>query len=177
MKSYLEIQVPLRKDARWFKELKSAFSDVPVKWQVGYYHITMAFLDETPEDVDLCPLLEKHLCGLAAPVITFDKLDVFSTPSRMYIVNLTSTCVPEYFLAIIDDIRRDMRETGCQIQSDFLFHVTLGRVKDLKTDLPSLKRLVDSVTFPPFTLVLTDVDYRIFRGKVLYETKLKTLND
>ena len=61
MKTYLEIQVPLRYNASWFQELRFACQNIDVRWQMAYYHITMAFVDETPEDVDLRPLLEKHL--------------------------------------------------------------------------------------------------------------------
>ena len=47
MKSYLEIQVPLRYDAHWLEGLRTALHQINVRWQMGYYHITMAFLDET----------------------------------------------------------------------------------------------------------------------------------
>ena len=47
MKTYLEIKVPISYNAPWFSELRKALKDMPVHWQNGYYHITMAFLDET----------------------------------------------------------------------------------------------------------------------------------
>ena len=171
MKSYLEIQVPIEKDAPWFEELRSAFSDIPVRWQDGFYHITLAFLNETPEVVDLRPLLEKHFNGAFAPVLTFDKLDVFATASGMFIIYLTSTCVPESFRELIGAIRKDMKAAGFRIQSNFMLHVTLGRVRD--ENITTLKQLIDRLTVPPFKLSLTDVDYRVFRGKTLYENKLK----
>jgi 2'-5' RNA ligase len=177
MKTYLELHVPINYDATWFKELRLVFTGIPVRWQEGFYHSTLAFLNETPDDVDLRPLLEEHLGTAIGPEITFDKLDVFETQSGMYIVYLTSSSVPELFLETVNAIRCDMEKVSCQIQSDFLFHVTLGRVKDPETDLTLLKRLVERVTIPPITLPLTDVDYRVFRGKVLYETKLTMPND
>ena len=47
MKTYLEIKVPLRYDAIWFEELRRAFQQIEVKWQTGFFHITMAFIDDT----------------------------------------------------------------------------------------------------------------------------------
>ena len=173
IKSYLEIQVPIGKDAAWFEDLWKKFSGIPVKWQDGFYHITLAFLNETPEDVDLRPILQKHLNEAYAPTLTFDKLDVFTTASGMFIIYLTSTCVPESFCELVGAIRKDLKAAGCRIQSDFMLHVTLGRVRDENVNLTSLNRLLDSVTVSPFTLSLSDVDYRVFRGRILYESKLK----
>ena len=48
MKTYIEIQVPIRNDAVWFEKLRCVCQNIDVKWQMGYYHITMAFIDETP---------------------------------------------------------------------------------------------------------------------------------
>jgi 2'-5' RNA ligase len=173
MKSYLEIQVPIQKDDHWFEDLRSALSGIPVRWQDGFYHITMAFLNETPEDVDLRPIFEKHFNGTYAPVLTFDKIDVFSTASKMLIIYLTSMRVPESSREQVEAIRNDLKAAGCRIQSDFMLHVTLGRVRDENVNASTLKQLLDSVTVPPFTLSLTDVNYRVFRGRILYETKLK----
>ena len=40
MKTYLEIQVPIRYDASWFKKLRTAFTDISVKFQVvPAYHM------------------------------------------------------------------------------------------------------------------------------------------
>ena len=165
--------MPIQKNDSWYNELRSALWSIPVRWQDEFYHITMAFLNETPEDVDLRPILERHLNGVYAPTLTFDKLDVFSTASGMFIIYLTTTYVPELFQEQVDAIRDDMKTVGCRIQSDFMLHVTLGRVRKDIVDLTSLKQLIDGVIVPPFTLSLTDVDYRVFRGRTLYKTKLK----
>ena len=172
MKTYLEIQVPLRYDATWFQKLRLAYSNIDVRWQMAYHHITMAFVDETPEDVDLRPLLEKHLKTFPAPTLTFDKLDVFTAMSGMHIVYLTATDIPQSFLSLIENIRSDMKTVGCVMDSLFRLHVTLGRVKDPHIQLATIQELMESVSLPAFSLTLEDVDYRIFRGKTLYETKL-----
>ena len=172
MKSYLEIQVPLQYEAKWFQELRTVFLHIPVKWQTGYYHITMAFLDDTPEDVDMRPILDKHLTTLTAPTLTFDKLDAFTANSGMHIIHLTATDVPDDFLSAIERIRTDLKTAGCQIESDFRLHVTLGRVINTNLNLTTTQTLVDKVSFPAFSFTLKDVDYRVFRGKTLYVTKL-----
>ena len=119
MKSYLEIQVPLNYDSPWFVELRNILNGMPVKWQIGYFHITMAFINETPENIDLRPILEKYLTKFQAPSITFDKLDAFTTYSGMFIVHLTSTIIPDDFLVLTEAIRSEMKAVGCQIDSEF----------------------------------------------------------
>ena len=91
MKTYLEIKVPIKYDDPWFKELRSLFADIPVRWQKDYYHITMAFVNDTPKGIDMCPILKSHLTGVVAPVLTFDRLDVFSISSRMHIFHLSAS--------------------------------------------------------------------------------------
>ena len=176
MKTYLEIQVPLKYNASWFQELRIACRNIDVKWQMAYFHITMVFIDETPEDVDLCPLLEKHLKTFPSPTLTFDKLDAFTAMSGMQIIYLTATDIPDSFLSLIENIRSDLKDAGCIIDSWFRLHVTLGRVKDPDVQLLPLQELVKSVPLPSFSLSLTDVDYRVFRGKTIYETQLDSNN-
>ena len=172
MKTYLEIQVPLRYDAAWFDELRCGCQHTGIKWQTGFYHITMVFVDKTPTDVDLRPLLEKYLNRYSAPTLTFDKLDAFTATSGMHIINLTATEVPQSFLAVVQAIRSDFKSAGCVINSEFRLHVTLGRVKDPHVQLPGLQKMLEAISLPAFSLTLTDVDYRVFRSGTIYETKL-----
>ena len=174
MKSYLEILVPIRYDAHWFEELRCALSHIAVKWQLGYYHITMAFLDNTPERVDLCPMLDKHLKTMNAPTLTFDKLDVFTTRSGTHIIYLTVSVIPKEFLSVTEKIRGEMTALGCRIDTSFNLHVTLGRVGDSIIKLSTLQKLVQSVSLPAFSLTLTNIDHRIYRGRTIYETKLNS---
>ena len=46
MQSYIELKVPIRWEEPWFEELRDLLDDVNIRWQHGYYHITMAFLDK-----------------------------------------------------------------------------------------------------------------------------------
>jgi len=172
MKTYLEIQVPLKNDAEWFEELRNVCQKINVKWQMGYYHITMAFVDKTPISIDLRPLLEKHLGSFIAPTLSFDKLDAFTSMSGMHIIYLTATEVPSSFISLVQAIRSDLKHVGCVMNSEFRLHVTLGRVKDPHLQLPTLRKILETVCVPAFSLTLTDADYRVFRGGTIYETKL-----
>ena len=172
MKTYLEIKVPIKYDDAWFEELRGRFSNLHVRWQKDYYHITLVFVNDTPKLIDLCPILKKHFDTALAPELTFDHLGVFDVCSGMHIIHLTASEVPERFLTLIESVRADMKAAGCVILSDFLMHVTLGRLKDYNIQLSELRSLADSFPMPPLSMALTDVDYREFRGKTIYETQL-----
>jgi 2'-5' RNA ligase len=172
MKSYIEIKVPIRFEDSWFRQLRDLLDGVDIRWQRGYYHITMAFLDETPERVNLIPGLNSLLSDATAPTITFDRLDAFASGYHRHVIHLTTTDAPADFLALVEDVRRHFKSKGCVIQSDFRLHVTLGRVQDPRMNVHQLKDIISQVELPTFTIDLTDVEYRIFRGKTLGQWKL-----
>ena len=172
MTTYLELKVPITFEDSWFRELRDVLDGVNVRWQRGFYHITMAFLDFAPDGVNLVPGLNNLLEDEVAPIITFDKLDAFASGYHRQVIHLTTTDAADDFLALVEDIRRYFTSKGCKIQSDFKLHVTLGRVQDEKMNVPKLKNLVSQVDLPTFTMQLTDVEYRVFRGKTLGLWKL-----
>ncbi len=173
MKTYLEIHVPIKYDARWFDELRFKMSDTNVRWQNGHYHITMAFCDETP-DADLRSVLQKHLGNAVSPVLCFDKLDVFESNTGMFIIHLGVTNIPTEFSALVEDIRNALKDKGCVMLSDFKLHVTLGRLKDSSLDISVIKKIIETVSLPVFSLSLTEIEYKEFGTRhTIYETKLK----
>jgi 2'-5' RNA ligase len=173
MKSYLELKVPIRYVDSWFAELRELLDGVNVRWQRDYYHITMVFLDYAPDNVNLVPGLSERLEDALAPTITFDRLDAFATGGgHKQVIHLTTSHVPEDFLALVQDIRRYMKGKGCDIQSDFRLHVTLGRVQDPRTNLRQIKEAISQVDLPDITLDLSNVEYRVFRGKTLGQWRL-----
>ena len=173
MKSYLELKVPIRYVDSWFAELRELLDGVNVRWQRDYYHITMVFLDYAPDNVNLVPGLSERLEDALAPTITFDRLDAFATGGgHKQVIHLTTSHVPEDFLALVQDIRRYMKGKGCDIQSDFRLHVTLGRVQDPRTNLRQIKEAISQVDLPDITLDLSNVEYRDFRGKTLGQWRL-----
>ena len=173
MKSYLELKVPIRYVDSWFTELRDLLDGVNIRWQRDYYHITMVFLDYAPDNVNLVPGLSERLEDALAPTITFDRLDAFATGGgHKQVIHLTTSHVPEDFLALVQDIRRYMKGKGCDIQSDFRLHVTLGRVQDPRTNLRQIKEAISQVDLPDITLDLSNVEYRVFRGKTLGQWRL-----
>ncbi len=172
MKSYIEMKVPIRFEDSWFRQLRDLLDGVDIRWQRGYYHITMAFLDFAPDKVNMIPGLNGILDDAVAPVITFDMLDAFASGYHRQVIHLTTTEVPEEFLDMVEQIRQYFLAKGCEIQSDFKLHVTLGRVQDPKMNVRKLKDIISQVDLPTFTMELTDVEYRVFRGKTLGLWKL-----
>ena len=174
MKTYLEIKVPISYNAPWFSELRKALKDMPVHWQNGYYHITMAFLDETRNIPEIEAIMHSYLDNANAVSITFNKLDVFTTNSGMKIVHLTTDSIPDDFQKLVNNIRNDISgNTSTSILSDFRLHVTLGRISMPEADINDVGFLIDEIDFSPFTLLLNEVEYRVFRGRSLYYNCLK----
>ena len=172
MKSYLEIKVPISFEDYWFKELRDLLDGTDIRWQRGYYHITMAFLDYAPDGVNLVPGLNEILNQAIAPTITFDKLDAFASGYHRQVIHLTTSKVPDDFVALVKEVRRYFISKGCKIKSDFKLHVTLGRVQDPRMNVHKLQDIISQVDLPSFTMELTGVEYRIFRGKTLGQWKL-----
>lgn len=174
MKTYLEIKVPISYNAPWFSELRKTLKDMPVHWQNGYYHITMAFLDETRNIPEIEAIMHSYLDNANAVSITFNKLDVFTTNSGMKIVHLTTDSIPDDFQKLVNNIRNDISgNTSTSILSDFRLHVTLGRISMPEADINDVGFLIDEIDFSPFTLTLNEVEYRVFRGRSLYYNCLK----
>lgn len=174
--TYIEIEVLLRQSAEWMGELKQVMQEayVPVRWQNGYYHITLAFLERVPSREEVISIINRHLESFEVPELTFDKLDAFGKSSGGGVLFLTSTAVPENFMRMVDALRQDLEAAGCIIEADFKLHVTLGRVdRDARVDAERLRELAGSVDVPSFSLRLKTVNYREFRGRTLYSKVLK----
>ncbi len=174
MTTYLELKVPISFEDSWFRELRGLLHGVNIRWQRGFYHITMAFLDYAPDGVNMLPGLNELLNDVVAPAITFDMLDAFASGSNRQVIHLTTTDAPKDFLELVEDIRRFFKAKGCKIQSDFKFHVTLGRVQDPRMNVNKLQDIISQVGLPDITLDLTEVDYRVFKdyGKPLAHWEL-----
>ncbi|MBR5169241.1 MAG: 2'-5' RNA ligase family protein [Muribaculaceae bacterium] len=172
MQSYIEIKVPIRYEDSWFRQLRDLLDGVNIRWQRGYYHITMAFLDFAPDNVNLVPGLNDIVDEGMAPTITFDKLDAFASGYHRQVIHLTTTDAPDDFLALVKDLRHYFKAKGCKMQSDFKLHVTLGRAQDPRMNVNKLQDIISQVDLPALTMELTDVEYRILRGKTLGQWKL-----
>lgn len=166
MKTYLEIKVPLYTDVTWYKSLLCSFRDVNTNWQNGYWHITTAFIDDTPFDVDVAAVIDKHLRGVKPMSIELDTLGVFATPSgKSKIIYITASNPTSSLLSLISDIREELSGVGCVMETEFRLHITLGRVFDENYDVPELQKILDQVEVKPFKVKLDEADYREFRGR------------
>ena len=104
MKSYIEIKVPISFDEYWFQELRDLLNGVDIRWQRGYYHITMAFLDFAPDGVNMVPGLNDILSDAVAK-----ECNLLAFPMR-----LTNLCD-------IDGVSRSVEIGGihfCHITND-----------------------------------------------------------
>ena len=54
----------------------------------------------------------------------------------------------------IENLRSDMKDAGCIIDSPFRLHVTLGRVKASVIQLSSIQEMTKKVSLPAFSLTL-----------------------
>lgn len=172
-KSYVEIKVPITYDEPWFEELRSVLKDIPVLWQKAFYHITIAFIDYTHNINVVKNIIESNLNNVPAINVVFDKLDIFTTNSGLQIVHLTSENIPTELLNIVDNIRRDICVTESQIQSNFRSHVTLGRISEREIDMDDIGFLIDDIDFLPFSLLLNEIEYRLYKGHGIYRKTLK----
>lgn len=165
--SYLQLFVPLDRRARWYRALKVTLSGVRgTRWQDGHFHVTVAFIND---DVDvagagkLAEVMDGELVGMAAPVLTFDTLEAFTTQGGgMHIVYLTASRVPDGWVAFVDRLRAKLIGLGYHL-GPFQLHVTLVRVPVGSIGLEDLRRHIGSVDAPQLSSTLTKADYRFYR--------------
>lgn len=169
MKSYLEVKVPIEYNAPWFQELRNKMDEhhISVRWQNGFHHITVVFINEESATTNLGSLFGRCLEGHVAPNLTFDKVDVFAISSGRYIVYLTAEHPSEEFMALVKDVRDAVKKTGCDFDDNFRLHVTLGRVFDENVGLEQLRGITNTIAVPSFTLRLPDVRYMEYRFREL----------
>lgn len=170
MKNYLEFKIPVQRNVQWYKDLYEAMQEVriPVRWQNGFYHITVAFLHD---DLHVKELREAFACilsGKKAPSITLDKLEVFQTQSgKELIINLAPSHPSDELLTLINELRSAAINSGSQISKDFFIHITLGRIDAEDADLDEIKDIISSISFSPFKVSIKEAEYRYFRADTI----------
>lgn len=167
MKNYLELKIPIQRNAQWYRELCDAMQDerIPVRWQNGFYHITVAFIHDDNHVKELRDAFIQILSGRQAPSITLDKLETFATQSgKEIVINLAPSHPSDELLSLINDIRTAAISSGSQISTDFIIHITLGRIDAQYATLDEVKDVITSVDYEPFTVSIRESEYRYFRG-------------
>lgn len=168
MSNYLKFEVPIYQSAKWFVNLRRAMAEakIPVRWQPGGFHLTVAFISNDQPVKALSVAFDKQLSDRKAPLQTFDKVDAFETKTGdEFILHLTSTQLSPTLQTLVDSLRKGANNIGAVIENDFILHVTLGRIDAKKATLEQVRRIAESIQVPPFTLLLQKAEYRYFRGK------------
>lgn len=165
--SYFQFHVPLDRRARWYRALKAALGEVRgVRWQDGHFHVTVAFINDGVDVAGagkLAEVMDGELAGMAAPVLTFDTLEAFTTQGGgMHIVYLTASREPDEWAAFVDRLRAKLIALGYHL-GPFQLHVTLARVPAGSIDLEGLRARLVRIDVPKMSLALTKADYRFYR--------------
>lgn len=163
MKNYLELKVPVRREAAWFNNLRNALAKagVPVTWQKSEYHITVAFMKDDQHVEELRTAFGKVLSKAGAPQLTLDKVGVFRTMSgEELIVFLTSSAPSERFMSLVESLRGEVEKVGANMESNFRLHITLGRIKARLASLEQVEKVVKTIDVSPFMLTLQNAEYR-----------------
>ena len=136
------------------------------RWQDGHFHVTVAFINDEVDVAGaemLAEVIDGELAGMAAPVLTFNTLEAFTTQGGgMHIVYLTASRVPEEWAAFVDRLRAKLIGLGYH-PGPFRLHVTLARVPAGSIGLEDLRRRIGRIDVPKMSLTLTNADYRFFR--------------
>ena len=124
MKNYLELKIPIQRNTQWYRELCDAMQDerIPVRWQNGFYHITVAFVhDDTHVDI-LREAFSRILSGRKAPSVTLDKIEAFQTQNgKEIIINIAPSHPSDELLTLISEIRTAAINSGSQNKQGFLY--------------------------------------------------------
>lgn len=159
MEYYIELKVRLRQ-GQWYDHLMQALEPFYVRWQNGFYHITMAFMnDMSAADVGrLSAALGELLADRAACNETFGRVGAFTAQSgKEHIVYLVPKVVSETLDTLVADVRQCCTDKGIAISPDYRHHITLGRIDIGAVDLDRLQALTNTIHMPDFELRLDNV--------------------
>jgi len=180
MANFLEIKIPVKRDAKWpdwAKEMRSTIKSagIPVRWQLFHYHMTLLFLDDDEYVEDLTQEFEQCMSVLYSFPLTIDRLAAFTTgDGSSHIIYLTSSQVPSQILTFADDARTLADSLNANYDKrPFKPHVTLGRVSAEKVSLDQLQAVLRTVNQPLFNCILNEAEHRYFRGDKIKTWKLK----
>ena len=164
---FLEIRIPLKRDAQWAewaKNLRSKIKDagIPLRWQLFHHHMTILFLDDDHCVNELTQRFDRLVTPLSAFPITIDKLGAFTTGNGMdHIIYMTATQVPSQISILAQEART--QADGLNANYDkrpFKPHITLGRVSTGRASLDQLQAVLRAIQVPAFNCQLTEAEHR-----------------
>ncbi len=158
--NYLEIHVGINTRAQWYQDLQGKMKTLNVECRQSRFHITAVFLKDDSKKELLKEAFSKSFCDLRAPVLTFDKMNAFTSKSgKEHIVYLTATRPDLNYMELIYRLEKDTKEVGVEPEG-YLMHVTLARVPVNVISLEDLKKLIAEIPLSKFRLPLTTIEYR-----------------
>ena len=175
-RNYLELKIPVRKNAEWFAKLRNAMSDagIAVKWQDGWYHITIVFVNDNNHVDQLHQVFDNVFNRKRAPLLTLDKLGTFTTRGGLqHIVYLSSSKLSEEIKALIDELRGVAKAVGANLDSEFRLHISLGRIDAKAVSMERVEKIIDKIVVPEFTLKVKEAEYRYFRDRSIQKWQMK----
>lgn len=170
--NYIEIEVPINDRDTWMTELRDELRRFGVKWQNGFYHITLAFIHGSTDEErsKITAIADELLAGQRPYSITFGEIDAFTTKGRRtHIIFLRPTENNVAFTNMVQTLRNRIKDVSNVMEPDFQLHITLGRVDAKNVTLAELKKAIEYVDAPDEDVVLRKINHRLFKdyGKPL----------
>ena len=180
MANFLEIKIPVKRDAEWSdwaKQMRSHVkaAGIPVRWQMFHYHMTILFLDDDECVEALTPGFSQCLSSCPTLPLIIDKLDAFTTgDGSCHIICLAPTQLPPEILTLANDTRTLADSMNANYDKrPFKPHITLGRVNAEKASLEQLQAALQTVEPPAFHCAISEAEHRYFRGDKIKTWTLK----
>lgn len=164
--NYIEIEVPISSRSSWMDELHSELRRYGVKWQNGFYHITMAFIHNSTDEErqTITDIVDDVLDGQNAFSMTFGELDAFTTRGkRTHVIYLRPTESNNAFNRMVNTLRSRIAEMTTEMEPDFQLHVTLGRVDASNVSLSELKKAIAFVDALEEEITLRKINHQTFK--------------
>lgn len=164
METYIQTCVDINWDSGWFKYLRKILRGLKIQWQHGHYHITMAFIENTPDGVDVNGIAGRAIGACSFPLpMKFDTIGVFTAEKRgEHIIYLTASVPPEAFTTLVESLRRDLHAAGCSISyypGEFKLHITLGSIDRRKISLEDLQKCISEVKVAEPVIMLSRIEH------------------
>lgn len=160
MQNYLEIKIPIRYEAEWFKALRQEAEErhIPVRWQHRYYHITVIFSYDDKKKEELKESFSRVIATHEAFTMTLDKIDAFA--ASKHVIYLTASLPSLELNNLIDELRAEANQMHANIRPDFRLHITLGKVDSAAATIEQVQDLTGSIDVPAFNVRITELEYQ-----------------
>ncbi len=145
MEEYIAIEIRIRTNTKWYIALKNTLKHIGEAPKKKGFHITISFMNESHISQEVVIKVNEWIKFRKAPILTFDKLDAFTTLSGdTHVVCLTSTQPEKEFIELVDGIRDIIESHGIR-QVNFKLHMTLAQIKVNKIRLNDLQEKLSKI--------------------------------